>query len=112
MIKLKVDMFNYTMFVITNKKELKKVKRHFKDKKTVDMLESDDYCGLHIGDGFIGYVVVLNNEISTLAHELLHAVQTICEVRGIEDQETSAYLMTYFMKNILDKKRNKIKEKK
>ena len=32
----------------------------------------------------------------TIIHEMCHVVQNICRYRGIEDDETEAYLLEYF----------------
>ncbi len=38
----------------------------------------------------------------TIIHEMCHVVQNICRYRGIEDNETEAYLLEYFCHKFFD----------
>lgn len=41
--------------------------------------------------------------ISILSHEIHHLVKGICDIKGINDEETSAYLLEYFMRKVLER---------
>lgn len=107
--KVRVELFNTEVYLVENKKDIKVAKKYFNDSRTSEWIDADDYLGLCLYSTKKTFLFVKNNQISILAHEVLHAVVGICKDRGINDEETECYLMDYILKGLLDKNKNKIK---
>lgn len=60
--------------------------------------------GVHKFDSIVVFVAKNLSEVSyeVMVHELYHVVQSICYSRGIDDDETEAYLMEYLFGSLLD----------
>lgn len=100
--EIKIDFLNRSVFILQNDDDIKHLIRIVDQAYIHEYLKDDlgDYNGLcvtHKGDM---YVIVYNNTISTLTHEVLHAVLNICTACSIDDDEVKCYLITYIMKEI------------
>jgi len=107
-----MNFLNYEMPVIKNYKQLlfyiknnelendisESLTGLWKEKETGGCIFQFDYK-----DG-LTYTLMLwkNNRLSTLSHELMHAVDFLCKRKGIDDSETRAYMMGYFMKQAIE----------
>lgn len=107
--KVTIDLFNYEVYLIENDCDIKKAAKYLESSKIKEALYEDDYVGICLTYYNRSYIIVKDDKISTLAHEVLHSVQRICERRGVSDYETEAYLMDYILERLIDDKKNKIK---
>ena len=88
------------------KKEFPKVYEEIKD---IDLIEhSGGKCLLYPDDGFIGIITRkrgnIENDVSSLAHECLHAVMSILNNRGVEygtDTYSHNEAFTYLLENLM-----------
>lgn len=101
MIKIAVPILEKTFFVYTKGEEepAKAKLRTLYGKNEKRDAQLDDNAGMCVGSVlFIG-----DNTINTLAHEVYHAMVGLAEYTGIDDEETTAYLIGYFMEKACKK---------
>lgn len=106
--KINVEILNWKVIYTNDEKDFKKICRMINDVQSTENIYDMNYDGICISDSenSISFIVVLDNTISTLTHEMLHAVQNMCRARSIKDDETEAHILTYLMKQVLEE--NKI----
>ena len=89
--------------------------------EAVKVLTKDDYLyssTLEAPNGVKDVIVFFNAaspdrvEYETMVHEFHHAVSFLCDFRGIEDEETEAYLQEYLFHVMLNKVDKYIEEHK
>lgn len=91
-----IDIFNLSVHFFIGE-EMKKpfLKATGKDEK--DLYDCDGYTSCNA-------IWIENaNNIDVIVHEIHHAKKFIVESRGIKDEETEAYLMSYILKGIMKK---------
>lgn len=102
--KAYIELFDLTVYLAETKKDLKKISKKVNDTNlTHDIYDESNY-GLSFKHGKDYYLIVHSKTMSTLSHEVLHAVFGMCSYRGIDDDETHCYLISFIMKKFLGKK--------
>lgn len=86
---------------------------YIRDERMLDeILEEECHCGamtitlegIHRFDTVVIFFAKNLADVSyeTMVHELYHVTQTVCRNRGIEDDETEAYLIEHLFGSLLD----------
>ncbi|HKO40625.1 MAG TPA: hypothetical protein VJU85_05135 [Nitrososphaeraceae archaeon] len=102
--KAYIEIFDVAVYLAETKKDLNKMSKMFNNTNITEDIFDESNNGLSFKYKGDYYLMVHNNTISTLSHEVLHAVIGMCNYRGIEDEETHCYLMTFIMKKFLGEK--------
>lgn len=101
-LKVKIDLFTAKVVLITRKKDLLMIWDHFPD--SYHHFLKKDFFGMCVGNGTINYIYLPSLSVSTLAHEVLHVIERICEKTGVDDEETKCYLMHYILESFFSVK--------
>ena len=107
-VKNEVFRIDTEVILCSSDKEFDKVIKHINDKIPWIQLhftsEMNDWFFYH--HEWRWYIVFRTQDISVIAHELIHLIFYICDDRWIptriENDETFAYLMWYYMKEIVE----------
>lgn len=104
MIKIKIEMFESYVHILTEEKDFIKFLKKQKGKiKAETVKDFDGFHGICYNFGGNQYIILKKKTIDVLVHELLHAVKGICDHRGVDDEETECYMLDYLTASALNK---------
>lgn len=101
-VNIRIELFTANIIVITRKKDLKVMKKDFKDSYK-SFKNDNDFLGRCVGDGYVNYIYLKDGSVATLAHEALHSIQRICDRVGIVDEEVKCYMLHHIIEQVMGK---------
>lgn len=108
MIKIRIDIFDTTVFVAHTDRDMKKLlktvqnKYNYNEYKSLEDLKNK-VNGVCIEAGRTNYVFLPTLKLSIIVHEFLHVVQDVTCFNGVNDRETEAYMLDYLVSSFLNK---------
>lgn len=99
-VQINMDVFNSYVYVITRKKDLKIMKKDFKESYK-GFKKDKDFVGRCVGNGYVNYIYIKDGSVATLAHEILHCIERICERNGFTDEEVKCWIMHHIIEQVV-----------